>query len=484
MINFLYSLENLINDNILGWPRRWVGKNIQPWLRLLIIAGVLLFSAILAFSGSARLLQLMLVLPIGLGAILLLLRWPPLGLLALIGTIMIPFIGPSNANATWALAGLLMGLWIFDMMVHRRQIRLPSSLPILPLLFLVIVAILAFGIGQMPWYTFAQPAPLGAQLGGLSLFILSAGVFLLAAYYIRDVRWLEWLCWLLLTTGAVYILGRLILPVGRLTVLLFPSDGGATGSLFWTWLVAISFSQVMFNKKLHSGWRVALGVLCLSTLYVAMWQGWAWNSGWVPPLAAVLGILWAGAPRLGVVATLFGLAGGLTKFQKLSDMVMVGDNSYSLGTRTDAWLIVWEIVKVNPILGLGPANYYWYTPLFPIRCWAVQFNSHSQYVDLVAQTGLLGLACFLWFFGAVAWLGWQLRTRVPEGFPRAYVYAAFGGVVGTFTAAFFGDWVIPFFYNINLGGFRTSMLSWLFLGGLVALEQIYCKCTPASQGTP
>jgi hypothetical protein len=35
-----------------------------------------------------------------------------------------------------------------------------------------------------------------------------------------------------------------------------------------------------------------------------------------------------------------------------------------------------------------------------------------------------------------------------------------------------GDWVIPFFYNIGLDGFRASMLSWLFLGGLVSLEQM------------
>jgi O-antigen ligase len=94
----------------------------------------------------------------------------------------------------------------------------------------------------------------------------------------------------------------------------------------------------------------------------------------------------------------------------------------------------------------------------------VRFNSHNQYVDLIAQTGFLGLVCFLWFFGAVGWLSWQLREKVPAGFARAYVYGAIGGVAGTLAAAAFGDWVIPFFYNINLGGFRASMLSWLFLG--------------------
>jgi hypothetical protein len=102
----------------------------------------------------------------------------------------------------------------------------------------------------------------------------------------------------------------------------------------------------------------------------------------------------------------------------------------------------------------------------------VYFNSHNQYVDLIAQTGFLGMACFLWFFGAVAWFGWKLRTRVTNGFAQAYIYGALGGLVGTLVAGALGDWVLPFFYNVTLGGFRASMLGWLFLGGLVALEQI------------
>jgi O-antigen ligase len=131
-----------------------------------------------------------------------------------------------------------------------------------------------------------------------------------------------------------------------------------------------------------------------------------------------------------------------------------------------------EIIKTNPIWGLGFANYYWYTPLFPIRGYAVSFNSHNNYVDIVAQTGLMGLACFLWFLWEVGRLGWRLRDQVPSGFARAYVYGALGGLAGTAVAGMFGDWVLPFFYNIGMQGFRTSMLAWLFLGGLLSLEQM------------
>lgn len=37
------------------------------------------------------------------------------------------------------------------------------------------------------------------------------------------------------------------------------------------------------------------------------------------------------------------------------------------------------------------------------------------------------------------------------------------------------DWILPFVYNIGFPGFQASVLVWLFMGGLVALEQIEAK---------
>jgi hypothetical protein len=127
---------------------------------------------------------------------------------------------------------------------------------------------------------------------------------------------------------------------------------------------------------------------------------------------------------------------------------------------------------VNPLFGLGFGNYYFYTPLMPINGWHVNFNSHSQYVDILAQTGIFGLAAFGWVFWEIGKLGWRLRERAPEGFERAYVYGALGGLVGMLVAGGLVDWILPFVYNIGMAGFRSSVIGWLFLGGLVTIKQI------------
>jgi O-antigen ligase len=129
----------------------------------------------------------------------------------------------------------------------------------------------------------------------------------------------------------------------------------------------------------------------------------------------------------------------------------------------EAWNIVLSIATVSPILGMGFANYYWYTPMFPIRGYFVQFNSHSQFVDLIAQTGLIGLASFIWFFAEVGLLGMRLIKSDPEGFTKGYIYGAIGGLVGTLVAAYMVDWVLPFVYNIGMNRFPSKCFGMVVL---------------------
>jgi len=437
-------------------------------LRQLLAVGELLLVAVLAFKASQRQMMLVLFLPLGVAMLLAFLRWPSFGVIvASLAGMVIPYQGFSGLNVTVILIALLLGLWLLDIVANRHQIQLARSQTLWPLVSFLVAATISFGVGQLPWFTFAVHAPLGAQLGGLAIVVLSAGTFLLVANRVRDLGWLKMMTWAFLAFGVVAIMLGSVLPKFGLPTqrIIQPA-----GSVYFICLVAMAFSQAALNRDLHPGWRLAIGGLVLYTVYDLFYLRFVDKSGWLPVLICIAAIIVFRSWRAGLA--LIPVA-GVAVWYLLTGVA--SSEEYSVSTRLDAWSIVAQIIKSNPVLGLGFANYYWYTPLFHIRGYAVNFNSHNNYVDIVAQTGFVGLVCFLLFLWQVGWLGWRLREQVPAGFAQAYVYGALGGLVGITVVGMMGDWVVPFFYNIGLSGFRSSMFGWLFLGGLVSLEQMVRK---------
>lgn len=434
------------------------------WLTAVIVSGVLLLSAVLAFKASGNQLMTLLLLVFGVGVVILVLNNPVIGLLLILfNGFYVSFTGPGGLNIAMLWSAFLLVIWLLNMLIRQKSFTLKPTRANVPILIFVVIAILSFINGQLPWYAFANQAPLDAQVAGLAIFIISAGVFLLSANQINDLVGLKRVTWVFLVLGGIYILGRLLGPYGGIITSLYHQKVGA-GSMFWTWLIALSFSQVAYNRRLDPRARIALGFLFLASLYVAYFQAGDWKSGWIPPLVAVLAILALRHRRLALALAPLGVLPGLIFVRQA-----IATDFYSWITRLEAWRIVLEISRANPVLGLGFANYRFYTPLFPILGWYVEFNAHSQYVDLIAQTGILGLLAFLWIFWEVGRLGWQLRNVAPPGFEQAYVYGVLGGLAGTLVAAALVDWVLPFVYNITLQGFRASVLAWLFMGGLVSL---------------
>src|SRR5215216_1732527 len=268
------SLMRLLRNFSIQYP--------QPWLRQLLVMVQLLFIAALAFGASQRQLTLILYLLLGIGLVLTFLRWPPLGLIvtALAGMV-VPFTGPSGLNVTVILVALLLCLWLLDMLVRQRPIRLGPSRTVWPLLSFLVIAFISFGVGQLNWLPFALHAPLGAQIGGLLIVILSVGTLLLMANQVQDLGWLSRMTWAFLFFAALSVMVRSVLPLLGLSRMEFFQQ---MGSVFYIWLVAMAFSQSAFNRDLRLGWRLALGGLVLVAFYVLFFLKFADKSGWIPSL--------------------------------------------------------------------------------------------------------------------------------------------------------------------------------------------------------
>lgn len=437
-----------------------------------IILALLLASAGLAYLTPSRRFALVFFgAGLALPALMLYLKRPALGVLSLVfSALMVPFsIGTgtgTDINPVVMLVPVLTGIWLLDMALTRRAIRLHRHPAVYAVLMMCVVVLLAFIAGQLPWFSIPG-AGIASQLGGVSVFLLSAAAFLLVAH-VLDEHWLRWLVALFLTITGLFLLGRILPPLGLINRLYAT---GALGSVFWTWAVALGCGVALFGRGLRPGVRLAAGGVGILTLLYGLTQQLVWASGWAPPGVALLILIWLRFPRWGWILILAAIVAFIIR-QQLVISAVTSTNEWV--ARRQAWRIVLDAVSANPLLGLGPSNYYFYVQQYDIAGWGgvwnVRFNSHNNWVDIIGQTGVLGLLTVLWFAAAMGRAGWQLYRRLPDGFPRAYAAACLAGLIATLISGMLGDWFLPFVYNIGLAGMRSSILFWVFMGGLLALH--------------
>lgn len=446
-----------------------------------VAASVLLGAALLGFRAS---LQWLVLLGGGMGAVVLLER-PILGLLALVPAAMVVTVefgtGTDVAlNLVTLLIPALMAVWFLDM-VRRQQLHLAPSRTNRPLLLFLLAGLFSFLVGNALW----DPAvPRSGnftlvQLAQWAIFAFSAGAYWLTGNLVRHEVWLRRLTFFFLAlTGGLAIL--LVLTArSRLTV-----DPMVTAAVhrspYWLLLTAMCGGQLLFNKRLSAGWRFFLLAILGAVLVYAFHLERETASHWVG-VVAVAGVLaWLRWPRLRwpVVILLLVLAG--TGILSSAVYEFAGGDAEWRQSGVSRLALTGRVLKVtmrNPITGLGPAAYRPYARMQPLASGEALWidpnvSSHNNYVDLFSHVGLLGLGLFLWFAVELAKLGLRLRTCFTEGFAAGYVNAMLAAGAGALTLMLMADWILPFVYNIGFSGFQASVLVWLFLGGLVALEQV------------
>lgn len=449
----------------------------RRWLPLAVALGVLAASALLGMQATPRLLLLIGAAVVGATSFIWLTRHIEWGILALVPvTFLLPLgLGTgtqTEINLTILLSLLLVGVWALRMLVLERRAVLAPSAANLPVLLFIVAVGLSFLASDLPWLPFVTArAGTFAQMGGVLMLVLPLGVLLLTGNLLRQEKWLRWLVGLFLGLGVVYLLSR-VLPGGWIVSRLFPEK--SVSAMFYVWITALAGGMLLFNTGLNRRGRWLLGGVVGLALLVAMGLMRSNASYWVPTilvLAVLLTLKWW---RLGVV---FGLAAGFVLVLRYPEIyeLLFRTEEYSAMTRSATWPIMAELVKASPLLGLGPSNYYFYTPHFSLLGYYVQFNSHNNYWDLATQVGLLGLFLFLWLAIALGRTAWKLRDNTGSGFQRGYAYAALAGLVGTLASGMLADWFMPFVYNIGFNGFRGAVFAWLFLGGLIAIEAMNQK---------
>jgi putative inorganic carbon (HCO3(-)) transporter len=327
-----------------------------------------------------RTVALALALFVAIGA-LSLLHAPSLssGLKELVKWVQIALVAWFAANAAgrrsragWVVAAVLLsglsqaliGIWQFGLRGHGPE----HFELVIGFRGRILEAYRAYG-------TFEQPNPYGGFLGLILPLALGWGVG----------QWAGWLC------------QRRPRPV-LLTLLLPWVAAGLLGAALlasWSrgaWLGAAAAVAAMLLYLPRRRW---LGVLLLLVLLAAGWA--AVQSGLLP-----------GA----LIDRLTGFA-DYVQFQDVRGVDITPAN-YAVLERMAHWQAALNMANRHPWLGVGLGNYEAAYPEYALLNWPYPLgHAHNIYLNLLAETGVLGLVAYLGFWAAVIALTARVIGRAP-----------------------------------------------------------------------
>ncbi len=334
------------------------------------------------------------------------------------------------------------------------------------------------GYGIWDWMVQVNKNIFVVQAGQFAIYALSLAAMLLAYQQNLKEKDLKLWTWIVIAIGigsmAIEILTGSVFTRNRL---------GITGTLY-VLPVVLATAQLVFNPDL----KFTQKAVCILVLLI--WGDWilnnlVWKGGWLPALLGLVLLTFFRSWKLFLFGLLLFAILTLANLEFLTNTLIAPEVASTSAIRPIIWMdILRMVLPRSPLLGLGLVNYmyYWYDPTFVsqariaagsafINNYVFVIPSHNMFVDIFAQTGLLGLGLFLWLVGAVLRVLYRNTQRLQPGFQRAFTIGMTAGFLAMLVNSFwFADWLMPFVYNINITGFRQSVYAWILLGGALTIS--------------
>ena len=348
-------------------------------------------------------------------------------------------LGGFNVSlTTLTLFGLYLG-WFVEWAVRRRRVPVPSFRLVLPLALYVLFVVVSVATAQ----------DVGLYARGVFLLLQLFFVFVYLISWIRtkeDVRFVVTLLLVGLLLESVIIVIAAQSAAGfelpGLRVLVDRSTAEIGGPRFYGSLgspinaaaylemllapaVAVLATRLGRSIKIIALLGLGLGSIALiGTLSRASWMAAALSIS-----VTCLAFKHRGRTlRLAIPLLLMLFVGGVAiMFQSTITTRLAADDAGSARGRVPLMVTALEIIGDHPELGVGVNNYVAALPRYESTFggeWL--YTVHNRYLLVAAETGLGGLAAFLWFLTGTlrrGWTGWRrsdaLLSPLALGFTAA-----------------------------------------------------------------
>ncbi len=467
--------------SFLGWLRYWLfDRYYNMTLRVMLIGACFGFTALTAILGrdidlysfgSVVKSVIFIMLMFGLTLAIFIYRNMQTTALAIfiLSTLVNEGINTgTGTKLTFTFLSLIVwsAVWLFRRVIVERNFDIRRALPNWPIAFFIVVVLISYVwsgtfVEDRASFMFAQKSLVRLMTG--IVLIISPLTLVLFANAFRTENAFKTFTWWFIGLGVV-------IAVMRLTTGTIMAPLNARGQ-FPTWFTALALGQVLFNKNL--AWYIKILMLIGVGLWaqITLGLGLTWLSGWFP-VVVVMGVLMTFYSRkLTVILLLCIGIWGLTNTSFI-DKTFGAEQSESGGTRSTAWGRTFGVVGKHFLFGAGPAGYEYYFQAYGYYNGPTGTAdlSHNNYIDIIAQTGVVGFTLWMAMWAGQGWMMWKLfRKSIDDPFFNALKYSLIACYPAILAAMMLGDWITPFPYTQSLAGIDYTIWAWMLSGISIAL---------------
>jgi O-antigen ligase len=363
------------------------------------------------------------------------------------------------------LATVLVMVWLARREARASIEATPFNGPLLAFAAVTVVSLAA--AQALPDPRAAHDVTFLVSVGQVLLVLWPIGVYFVTANAIDDSRAIGWIV-------------RAVLGLSLVQFAIPFTPDEVRPALAWAWtfglyavplaVAAAVFSTSPLRKLFYAAIAVVPFVRGVATGKVFLYTF---------VVTVVVAILWVRKPRflvaigatMAATTLLVASVGGERVItEPIAMLVEMEQSQASWGGETgrgELARVALSIWAEAPLVGVGPGNSY----VYMLQRGSIG-TPHNQYLNILVEFGIIGLAVWLWFL-VCAWRTGLLvyrRTRDPchQMFMLGWLGSFAGMVVGSLT----GDFMVHSVRNGGLELFSGYYLQWVLLGAAVSVARL------------